>query len=79
MSIEEKFTKNFKNLTKKDVAIAGGKGASLGEMTQAGIPVPPGFVILASAFERFLEETDLRQEVEASLNKVNYDDKTNHR
>ena len=40
------FIKDFKNLSKHDTAIAGGKGASLGEMTQTGIPVPPGFVIL---------------------------------
>ncbi len=68
------FIKSFKQITKKNVAEAGGKGASLGEMTKAKIPVPPGFVVLAAAFERFLEETDLRQEVEAQLAKVNYDD-----
>ena len=69
-----KFTKNFKQLTKKDVDIAGGKGASLGEMTNAKMPVPPGFVILAGAFDRFLEETDLEQDIKAQLKKVNYND-----
>ncbi len=64
----------FSKISKKDVALAGGKGASLGEMTQAGIPVPPGFVVLASAFDRFLEETDLGVDVEAQLRKVNYKD-----
>ena len=68
------YTKIFKDLGKKDVNIAGGKGASLGEMTQAGIPVPPGFVILASAFDRFLKETDLLQEIENSLARINYED-----
>ena len=63
--------KSFKELNKDDAAIAGGKGASLGEMTQAGIPVPEGFVLLSSAFERFLEETDLLTEVDAVLNTVN--------
>jgi len=67
-------TKNFKNLTKKDVGIAGGKGASLGEMTKAKIPVPPGFVVLASAFDRFLNETDLFVQVATELKKVNYED-----
>jgi len=66
--------KNFKNLTKEDVNIAGGKGASLGEMAGAGIPVPPGFVVLASAFDRFLAETDLAQELPARLRKINYRD-----
>ncbi|MBI5654349.1 hypothetical protein HZC53_01705 [Candidatus Uhrbacteria bacterium] len=68
------FTKPFSELSKTDVSTAGGKGASLGEMTQAGIPVPPGFVVLAPAFDRFLSETDLAQEVAAELSKVNYDD-----
>ncbi|MFA6322693.1 MAG: PEP/pyruvate-binding domain-containing protein [Candidatus Buchananbacteria bacterium] len=62
----------FSDISKKDVKIAGGKGASLGEMTQVKISVPPGFVILAKAFDRFLKETDLAVEVESKLNKINY-------
>lgn len=79
-----KFIKNFKQLTKKSVDIAGGKGASLGEMTNIShgfgrqvnskIQIPQGFVILADAFDRFLEETDLMQEIKTQLKKVNYDD-----
>lgn len=68
------FTKDFKKITKKDVAICGGKGASLGEMTAAKIPVPPGLVVLASAFDRFLEETGLSGAVAAKLKTVRYDD-----
>lgn len=68
------FIKSFKEITKKNVGEAGGKGASLGEMTNAKITVPPGYVLLASAFDRFLEETDLTQEVVAILGKVNYSD-----
>ncbi len=66
--------KIFTELNKNSTHLAGGKGASLGEMTQAGIPVPPGFVVTAKTFDRFLAETDLTQEVEAQLDKVNYDD-----
>jgi len=68
------FIKDFTKINKKSVDIAGGKGASLGEMTKAGLPVPPGFVISAEAFDRFLVETDLIQDLEAQLAKVNYDD-----
>ena len=64
--------RNFQNLRKNDIAIAGGKGASLGEMTQTGISVPAGFVILASVFDRFLEETDISVEIEALLHKLNF-------
>lgn len=63
------FTKNFKQLSKEDTKIAGGKGASLGEMSRARLPVPPGFVVLAAAFDRFLEETDLDVDVAAILKK----------
>ena len=42
--------KDFSEIGKGNAAIAGGKGASLGEMTQAGIPVPPGFVVLFEVF-----------------------------
>ncbi len=68
------FVKNFKQISKNDINIAGGKGASLGEMTQAKISVPPGFVILVSAFDTFLEKTDLVQEIAACLGKINYKD-----
>ncbi len=75
------FTKPFSELSKHDAAIAGGKGASLGEMTRlfeakyggqapSGNPVPPGFVVFADAFERFLEETDLNTEIDAILHTV---------
>src|SRR3990167_629150 len=64
--------RNFKKINKNDIFLAGGKGASLGEMTQAGISVPPGFIILASAFEKFLEETDLNIEIDSILDSVNH-------
>ncbi|TAN32999.1 hypothetical protein EPN28_03280 [Patescibacteria group bacterium] len=66
--------KFFKDISKKDVASAGGKGASLGEMTKAKLRVPPGFVVLASAFDRFIEETKLKEEIEARLADVDPED-----
>jgi len=68
------FTQNFKNLNKGDSDIAGGKGASLGEMTQAGIPVPPGFVVLSTTFDEFIKEADLVQEIDAIIDGVNHKD-----
>lgn len=62
----------FNQLNRDSTDIAGGKGASLGEMTRAGIPVPPGFVVLTKAFERFLSETELNEEIQAALDKVNH-------
>ncbi len=66
--------KTFGQISKKDVDIAGGKGASLGEMTKAGLPVPQGFVVVAGAFDRFLEETEIEADIEALLKKVNHKD-----
>ncbi len=54
------FTLHFKDLGKGHVSIAGGKGAQLGEMTKAGIPVPPGFVVLTASFDEMLEENKLK-------------------
>jgi pyruvate, water dikinase len=66
------FTRNFTELNKDNADIAGGKGASLGEMTNAGIPVPPGFVILSTSFDYFLKESHLIEEIEDILNSVNH-------
>lgn len=38
------------SLRRADTAVAGGKGANLGELISAGFPVPPGFVVTAQAF-----------------------------
>jgi len=72
LSIEDmKFVRGFSVLRATDTLIAGGKGASLGEMTNAGLPIPPGFVVAADAFDRFLNETGLQVEIEAILDTVN--------
>ena len=65
------FIKQFDQISKLDAPIAGGKGASLGEMTQAGMAVPPGFVVLSVAFEKFMESTDLNVEIDPILHSVN--------
>ena len=68
------FVKPFKELNKKSVSIAGGKGASLGEMLGNKIPVPDGFVVLSTTFDRFIEETDINIEIDSELKKVNKND-----
>jgi phosphoenolpyruvate synthase/pyruvate phosphate dikinase len=56
---------DIRKLGKDDVALAGGKGASLGEIMKAGISVPAGFVILSTAFDNFLETTHLNVEIDS--------------
>lgn len=50
------FIKTFSEIAKEDVNLVGGKGASLGEMFNAGIPVPPGFVVTTAGFQKDIEE-----------------------
>ena len=53
------FIKDIKEISNKDVKIAGGKGASLGEMTKAGFPVPNGFAITTVAYDDFLKHNEI--------------------
>ncbi len=66
--------KPFGEISKHDAGTAGGKGASLGEMTQAGIPVPPGYVLLAQSFDAFVEQTGLESEIASILSTVHTED-----
>ena len=60
---EVEFVKWFSELSNKDVQIAGGKGASLGEMYNLKMPVPPGFVITAQSYSFFIEKTGINEEI----------------
>jgi pyruvate, water dikinase len=53
---------------------AGGKGASLGELTRAGIRVPDGFVVTAEAFERALRALDPGGAIRAEIGRLPADD-----
>ena len=51
------------DVTAEDFDSVGGKGASLGELTAAGLPVPPGFVVTAETYRSFIEDTDIDEEL----------------
>jgi pyruvate,water dikinase len=53
----------FNEVGKNDVNIVGGKGANLGEMTRAGIPVPPGFIVTANAYFDFLDKSTVKDKI----------------
>jgi pyruvate,water dikinase len=46
-------------ISKDDITLAGGKGANLGELSHAGLPVPPGFVITTAAYDAYVEANDI--------------------
>lgn len=66
--------RDFNQLRGKDVAWAGGKGANLGELTAAGLPVPPGFVIGAPAFARYCDQSGLRERLHLLLDPLDPQD-----
>jgi pyruvate,water dikinase len=50
-----------------DLETVGGKAASLGELTDAGLPVPPGFVVTADTYRTFLEHSEISEELFVGL------------
>ena len=60
---EKKLILWFDELKKEDIPLVGGKNANLGEMYQAGIPVPPGFAVTAAAYEKFITETGIAEKI----------------
>lgn len=69
-----KFIAWLDELSNKDVDIAGGKGASLGEMWNAGLPVPPAFVVTADAYRHFIKETGLMDKIREILSGLDVND-----
>jgi pyruvate,water dikinase len=64
----------FSDVTKQDIPLVGGKGANLGEMTNAGIPVPGGFIVTATAYFDFIEKTGLQKRLKALLDPIDIRD-----
>src|SRR5215212_1308731 len=54
------YTAWFEEIRKDDVALAGGKGANLGELSHAGMPVPTGFVVTTGAYDTFVATGGLK-------------------
>ncbi|MCY0868290.1 MAG: phosphoenolpyruvate synthase [Desulfurococcus sp.] len=67
MSKETRFVLWLDEVRKEDVPLVGGKNANLGEMINAGIPVPPGFAVTAYAFKYFLEKTGIGEKIFSML------------
>ena len=64
----------FHEVSKEDVATVGGKGANLGEMTKARIPVPPGFIVTASAYYGFLRKSKITDKIRSLLKPLDAND-----
>jgi len=64
----------FEECDKSTVSLVGGKNANLGEMISAGINVPPGFAVTSKAFQQYMDEAALWDQVRDTLSDVSVDD-----
>lgn len=69
-----KYVRRFDEIGKDDISIVGGKGANLGELTQAGMDVPPGFCLTAQAYRDFISHAGLEDDIKAILQDLDLED-----
>lgn len=74
MSTKGLYTLDFSEIGSADHNRVGGKCASLGEMTQAGVAVPAGFAVTTDAYQAMLDHHGLRKEIARHLDGVDPDD-----
>ena len=78
MKKNKKYILWFKEISKKDVPLVGGKNASLGEMlgklSKKGVQVPDGFALTTKAYWHFLEENKIDKKLKEIFKKFNQRD-----
>ncbi|MBD0379986.1 phosphoenolpyruvate synthase [Paenibacillus sedimenti] len=70
----EKYVLNFNEIDKSHLPYVGGKGANLGEMTKAGLPVPQGFCVSTYAYRTFIQTSTEMDEFFDQLGRISHDD-----
>ena len=69
-----KLVKKFQEMSKKDIQEAGGKAANLGELTQAGFNVPPGFCVTSDALFYLIEKCGLQSRINKIIDGFDHED-----
>ena len=69
----DEYIKWLSELNKKSGDIAGGKGANLGEMYNAKMPIPPAFVVTTSAYNTYIEKNNIKNKIKQILESINVD------
>ena len=69
-----KYIRWFNEINKDDIPMVGGKGANLGELTQKGLEVPPGFCVTAEAYRYFIEASNLSDIIKEKIMNLNVED-----
>ncbi|CCQ94198.1 putative phosphoenolpyruvate synthase [[Clostridium] ultunense Esp] len=72
--VELKYIRWFSQIDKDDIPIVGGKGANLGELTQKGLDVPPGFCVTAGAYTYFINKADLNDKIKSKIHNLDVED-----
>ena len=68
------YIRTLDSLNHKDGDIVGGKSANLGELLNAGLPVPGGFAITTTAYKELVIETESKNQIHDLLNNLDMDD-----
>lgn len=68
------FVKWFSELDKDSGSVAGGKGSNLAEIYNLKVPVPPGFVVTAQAYDYYIEKAGIKEKIEELLSRIDYED-----
>ena len=71
---ESTYVSRIADLSLADRPRAGGKSASLGELTRAGVDVPQGFVVLTPSFEEFLRASGAGPEIREEIASLDLND-----
>ncbi|MFO7156560.1 MAG: phosphoenolpyruvate synthase [Pseudomonadota bacterium] len=69
-----RYVRGLDEVARSDTPLVGGKGANLGEMRRAGLPVPPGFVVTVDAYDAHLHQAGLQRQIEDRLQRIPVDD-----
>ncbi|MBC8177582.1 MAG: hypothetical protein ISR61_10500 [Desulfobacteraceae bacterium] len=69
-----KFVRTFGEMTKEDIQEAGGKAANLGELTQNGFNIPPGFCVTSESLSYHTEKNNLQPQIDAIAADFDYED-----
>ena len=64
----------FDQISLHDVQLVGGKGANLGELTSAHLPVPPGFVVTSEVYLAAIDASGVRVQLEDIVRTVDAND-----
>ncbi|AJE66595.1 PEP/pyruvate-binding domain-containing protein [Corynebacterium glutamicum] len=73
-SLNIPFVQRFDEGLDPVLEVLGGKGASLVTMTDAGMPVPPGFVVTTASFDEFIREAGVAEHIDKFLNDLDAED-----